>query len=111
MRDAAQIMIDESIDILAVVDDGGTLKGVITDWDVTRASATACAEDLPIVDVMTREIISALTTDSVLDVVRKLELYEISAVPVVKDGKVLGVVTSDLLARRSLYRLLRAQGD
>ncbi len=111
MRDAAQIMIDESIDILAVVDDGGTLKGVITDWDVTRASATACAEDLPIVDIMTREIISALTTDSVLDVVRKLELYEISAVPVVKDGKVLGVVTSDLLARRSLYRLLRAQGD
>ena len=60
---------------------------------------------------MTDDVITAETTDSILDVVRKLELYEISAVPVVKDGKVLGVVTSDLLARRSLYLLLRGQGD
>lgn len=110
-RDAAQILIEENIDILAVVDDSGKLKGVITDWDVTRASALACAEDLPINDGMTKDVITAQTTDSILDVVRKLELYEISAVPVVKGEKVLGVVTSDLLARRSLYLILKAQDD
>jgi glutamate dehydrogenase (NAD(P)+) len=60
--------------------------------------------------MMTTDVITAQTTDSVLDVVRKLEHNEISAVPVVDGEKVLGVISSDLLARRSLYRLLRTQG-
>jgi hypothetical protein len=48
-------------------------------------------------------------------VLRKLEHHEISAVPVVDhhngsgDG-VLGVISSDILAQRTLYRLLQAQG-
>ena len=111
MRAAAQMLIEEGSDILAVVSADGKLDGVLTDWDVTRASATACAEELPLKDMMTTDVITAQTTDSILDVVRKLEHYEISSVPVVDGEKVLGVVSSDLLARRSLYRLLRAQGD
>ena len=39
--DAAQALIEEKSDILAVVSPTGGLVGVITDWDITRASATA----------------------------------------------------------------------
>ncbi len=110
VRDAARLLISEPGDILAVVSPGGELTGVITDWNVTEASATACAGDIPIGEIMTREVITARPTDSILDVVRKLEHYEISAMPVVTEQGVMGVISSDILARRTLYRLLQAQG-
>jgi glutamate dehydrogenase (NAD(P)+) len=111
VHDAAQLLVEKSSAILAVVSGKGELVGVITDWDVTRASATACAADLPLAEIMTREVITAQPSDSILDVVRRLEHHEISAMPVVDGERVMGVIGSDLLARRTLYRLLQAQGD
>jgi CBS domain-containing protein len=99
----------ETGDLLAVVDDGGALVGVVTEWDVTRASATACAADLPLNEIMSRDVISACPEETILDVVRKLEYHEISAMPVVDDGNVVGLISSDILAQRTLYRLLQAQ--
>jgi glutamate dehydrogenase/leucine dehydrogenase/CBS domain-containing protein len=111
VRDAAQMLVDEACDLLAVVSAGGKLMGIVTDWDVTRASATACAEDVPLAEMMTREVITARPDDSVLDVVRRLEHHEISAMPVVDEDGVRGIISGDLLARRTLYRLLQAQED
>jgi predicted transcriptional regulator len=76
---------------------------------VTEASATAYAGDMPVSQIMTRQVITARSTDTILEVVRKLEHYEISAMPVVAGEGVIGVVSSDILARRTLYRLLQAQ--
>jgi predicted transcriptional regulator len=42
-------------------------------------------------------------------VVRKLETHEISAMPVVEGGVVVGVVSTDILAHKTLYRLLQTQ--
>ena len=109
VRDAAQTLVEENCEILAVVSATGELTGVVTEWDITRASATACAEDLPLTEIMTREVISANPTDTILDVVRMLEHHEISAMPVVNGEGVMGVISSDILARRTLYRLLQAQ--
>jgi glutamate dehydrogenase (NAD(P)+) len=47
--------------------------------------------------------------DSILELIRKLEYHEISAMPVVDGKAVLGMVSSDLLARGSLLRLLQSQ--
>jgi CBS domain-containing protein len=109
VREAAQLLVAESSDILAVVSAAGELTGVVTEWDITRASATACAEDVPLTEIMTREVITAQPADNILDVVRKLEHHEISAMPVVNGEGVMGVISSDILARRTLYRLLQAQ--
>jgi glutamate dehydrogenase/leucine dehydrogenase/CBS domain-containing protein len=110
VRQAAQLLVEENSEILAVVSAAGELKGVVTEWDVTRASATACAQDIALTEIMTREVITARPTDTILDVVRKLEHHEISAMPVVNGEGVSGVISSDILARRTLYRLLQAQG-
>jgi glutamate dehydrogenase (NAD(P)+) len=109
VRDAARLLVEENSEILAVVSTGGELVGVVTEWDVTRASATACAADMRLAEIMTREVITARPTDSILEVVRKLEHHEISAMPVVNGAGVLGVISSDILARRTLYRLLQTQ--
>jgi CBS domain-containing protein len=110
VRDAAQMLVDEACDMLAVISVGGELAGIVTDWDVTRASATACAEDVPLAEIMTRQVVTARPAEAVLAVVRRLESYEISAMPVVDGGQVRGVISGDLLARRTLYRLLQAEG-
>jgi glutamate dehydrogenase/leucine dehydrogenase/CBS domain-containing protein len=109
VRDAAELLVEENSEILAVVSASGELTGVVTEWDITRASATGCGEDMPLTEIMTREVITAKPTDNILDVVRKLEHFEISAMPVVNGEGVMGVISSDILARRSLYRLLQAQ--
>ena len=96
--------------MLAVVGGDGRLVGVVTDWDITRASATACAEDLPVADIMTRKVITARPDDNIVDVLRYLETNEISAMPVVDGGAVAGVISSDILAHKNLYLLLQAKG-
>jgi predicted transcriptional regulator len=58
---------------------------------------------------MTREVVSASPDDSLLDVVRDLEQNQISAMPVVEAGKVLGMINSDLLAQRYLLQYLESQ--
>ncbi|MCJ7537607.1 MAG: CBS domain-containing protein [Anaerolineales bacterium] len=109
VKQAAAALIQASSPILVVVNDQSELAGVVTDWDITRATAIGSPDNLPLEKVMTRDVISVDPQDGILDVIRKLEHHEISAMPVVSGKSVLGMVSSDLLARRSLLRLLQSQ--
>jgi glutamate dehydrogenase (NAD(P)+) len=111
VADAARQLVETRHDMLAVVDDDGRLVGIITDWDITRASATVGgAQDMPLAAVMTCDVIIAHPDETILDAVHRLEYHEISAMPVVRDERAAGVISGDILARRTLYRLLQAQG-
>jgi CBS domain-containing protein len=109
VKQAASALVQGSSPILAVVNPESELVGVVTGWDITRATSIGSPDNLPLENVMTREVISADPQDGILDVIRKLEHHEISAMPVVSGKAVLGMVSSDLLARRSLLRLLQSQ--
>jgi glutamate dehydrogenase/leucine dehydrogenase/predicted transcriptional regulator len=108
VRQAATVLVDARSPILAVVTATGDLAGIVTEWDVTRATARG-SPDEPIEALMTRQVIAARPDDSILDLVRTLEHHDISAVPVVDNGVVRGRVSADLLARRSLFRLLQSR--
>ena len=75
-------------------------------WDITRATANGAPSDSLVESVMTTEVITADPGDGLLDLLRKLEYHGISAMPVISDGKVCGMISAGLLARRSLLRLL-----
>ena len=60
---------------------------------------------------MTRKVITAAPGDGILEMVRQLEVHGISAMPVVEGGAVRGMVGADLLARRTLLRLLQTQPE
>ena len=109
VRDAAKLLVESGCPILAVVTNQGNLTGVVTDWDITRATALESPETMPLQKIMTRQVITASPHDTILELVRKLEYHEISAMPVVDKGAVLGMVSTDLLSRRSLLRLLQSQ--
>lgn len=109
IREAAQLLIKDAREVLGVVDAGGELVGIVTDWDITNAAAQGYVDQLPVAEIMTRELITANSEDSLLDVLRKLETYEISAMPVVDEGSVVGLISSEMLAHKTLLRLLQAQ--
>lgn len=109
VKKAAATLIEVNSPILAVVGANDELVGVVTNWDVTRATSISSPENQPLEQIMTREVITASPQDSILDLIRKLEHHEISAMPVVSGKAVLGMISSDLLARRSLLRLLQSQ--
>jgi glutamate dehydrogenase (NAD(P)+) len=111
IRDAAMSLVEAGRSILAVITPQGELTGVMTRWDLTRAMAQGISDDQPLERIMTREVIAAAPGDSILTLVRKLEYHDISAMPVVERGTVCGMISADLLARRSLLRLLQSQSD
>ena len=110
IREAAQLLVETACPLLAVINTEEKLVGVVTDWDITCASANGLAWDTPIRAMMTQDVITADPQDTLLELVRKLEHHEISAMPVVKNDVVLGMISTDVLARRSLYPLLISQG-
>ncbi|MCL4393893.1 MAG: CBS domain-containing protein [Chloroflexi bacterium] len=104
---AAQTLVENNTDILSVVAPDGHAVGIVTDWDITQAASHGQLDGVKVDAIMSREIISCRSADSILDVVLKLEQHEISALPVLSDdGRLLGAITADLLATRTLYRLL-----
>jgi CBS domain-containing protein len=107
LAQAAALIVESQSNIIAVLSQDDKLVGVVTTWDITRATAEGVGED-NVENIMTRKVISANPTDSILDIVTDLEQNQISAMPVVDDGTVLGMISSDLLAQRYLLRLLRS---
>ena len=109
-QEAARLLVETGCPLLAVINDSDELVGVVANWDITKAASRGPLDKATLEQVMTRAVISAKPDDAILDLVRKLEYYEISAMPVTEGKKVKGMINTDILARRSLYRLLQSQG-
>ncbi len=108
IQEAAAQLLSANSSILAVVQDG-SLAGVVTEWDITQATAKDAPNDAPLTQIMTRDVVVASPDDGFLAVIRKLEHHGISAMPVVENGTVLGKISASLLAKRSLFRLLQSE--
>jgi glutamate dehydrogenase (NAD(P)+) len=109
LTEAAAMIVQGRGNIIAVLDADEKIAGVLTTWDIARAVAEGTCEG-SLEKIMTRQVVFAAPTSRIPDIVRELEQNRISAMPVVEDGRVLGMVSSDLLAQRYLPQLLRSQG-
>jgi len=111
LQEAAALLISANQSLLGVVAENGELLGVVTDWDITKAVATAQCESQSLETIMSRPPITAAPGDNLQNIIRKLEHHEISALPVVGGGRAVGMVSADLLARRSLLQWLQANAQ
>jgi len=109
IQDAAGIMIDNNCSIVAVINNNDELVGVVTEWDITRATAIGIPNLKSVEEIMSQNVIYADPSDSLIDLVRKLEYHEITAMPVVNGSGVIGMISTDVLARKSLLRLLQSK--
>jgi glutamate dehydrogenase (NAD(P)+) len=108
LQAAATEIVADKRNMIAVLSADETLVGVVTAWDITRAAAEGTCDAVGLSEVMSPQVITAAPEDKIIDVVRKLEQNRISAMPVVADGRVLGMVNSDLLTHRTLLQMLQS---
>lgn len=116
VREAARLFVEHGATAAPVLDEGSVLRGLVTEIDLLReryepdprASALPVAEpDSPlpecVADVMTREVVTATEPTDVAGLIDLMIRYRVRSVPVVRDGRVVGMVDrGDLL--RSLCR-------
>ena len=107
ITDAAKLLVNAPVSIVNVVSEKGKLIGIVTNWDITQAMASHLPMDAPLTRVMTADVIFTGPDTPILDCVRILENHEISAMPIVENDQVLGIISGDILAKQTLFRLLQ----
>jgi CBS domain-containing protein len=92
--EAIQVLIDHRVTGVPVVDEDGRLRGIFTETDrlnllLTETSPAA----IQVRDVMTKGVIT-VDEDTTLDQINELLLRaNIRRVPVMRDGKIVGIVS------------------
>ena len=94
LTDAARRMRDEDIgDVL--VSDGDRLRGVVTDRDIV-VRAVAEGRDITsttLADVCSTDVITVGPSDSVDEAVRMMSEHAVRRIPVVENGRPVGIVS------------------
>ncbi len=113
---AARTMLEKRISALPVVDQGGKLIGIISEGDLIRrtevgteasnswwlrllydneklATQFVKAHGVRVADVMSRDVVTAAPETPLAEIARLLEKNRIKRVPILKDGKLVGVVS------------------
>ena len=97
VTEAATIMREENIGCLVVVDVDKKLLGIITDRDIVMSVVANGKSPLEVLvgDVMTDELITVQENESIFEILRVLGKNSIRRVPVLKGGRLVGIVSVD----------------
>jgi CBS-domain-containing membrane protein len=116
VQEVAELLLRNRISALPVVDDAGKLVGMVSEGDLIHRGDAGTGHDRPwwlrllmgrdvlaaefvrensrtVADVMTRGVISAVPDTPVADVAMTLERHRIKRVPIVHNGKIVGIVS------------------
>src|SRR3954451_18717519 len=93
VQDVAQIMDKEDIGNVLVVENG-EVQGIVTDRDiVVRVIAKGNGTDASVREACTTDLETLEPDASIEDAVQKMEQANVPRLPVVEDGKPLGVIS------------------
>jgi CBS-domain-containing membrane protein len=113
---AARLMVENHISGLPVIDDAGVLVGIVTERDFLRRREVGTQRNRPrwlgliagpgiqaadyvraagrqVHEVMTPEVVTVTEDTPLTEIVALMEKHHIKRVPVVRDGKVVGIVS------------------
>lgn len=92
---AARMLYQYNIGALPVCSDDGRLKGIITDRDIVLRCVAAEnePEKTPVREVMSRNVVTVSPDDDVREAARLMATDQIRRLPVVQDGKVVGMLS------------------
>ena len=99
IREAAQLMTRHRISALLVVDDG-RLSGIVTDRDLrSKVVAAGVDVELPLSEVMTPQPVQVEPGTQAFEALLEMTTRGVHHLPVVAEGRVLGVVTAGDIVR------------
>jgi CBS domain-containing protein len=115
LPDVRQRLKQQHVRRLPVVNAAGQLVGIVTEGDVNRLSDSHITDvrdynlyhrvaDLPISEIMTRQVVTVTPDTSIMEVARLLLDHRIGGVPVVEHGQIIGMITES-----DLFRLIVVQ--
>lgn len=114
VKEAAQLLLQHRISAAPVVDEHGKLVGIITEGDLLHRSETGTerqrwlrafldsrvlaadyvkAHARKVGDVMTRKVVTASPETPLAEIATLLERNSIKRIPIVKDGRLVGIVS------------------
>ena len=108
--EAGQLMSKERVSCLLITEGGDGIAGIITDRDLrNRVIAERRSYDEPVTAIMTASPISISPDQYAFDALLTMTRHNIRHLPVMKDGKAVGMITTNnLLARQSLSAVYMA---
>jgi len=132
--DVAQLILKHKVTALPVIDDEGRLLGIVSEGDLVRCSKTkrdahrswwltlmtssssadtnlADQSHRPIGDVMSKDVLLASESESLPRLIELLSRRRIKRLPIVKEGKLVGIVSRvDILRFLAGKRSTRLEG-
>ena len=116
LADVARFMSEHDVRAVPIVDEGGTLLGMVTHRELLRhllpdylqrtksgefrAPGKAQARDMPVKDVMSRVVLCLSEDQTLSDVANLMNNKDVDRFPVVREGVVVGFLTRADLIRR-----------
>lgn len=107
ISEAAQILAERRIGGLVVSSDGETAEGILSERDIVRSLAVRGANCLQetVSDMMTRNPVCCTRQDSSDAVLTRMTDGRFRHMPVVEDGKLVGIVTIGDVVKARLQEL------
>ena len=92
---AAKVLSDHSIGALVVTDRDDVIVGIISERDIVRVLSARgrAALDTPVAEVMTRKVMTCSRHDKVDDIMQRMTEGKLRHLPVVEEGRLIGVVS------------------
>ncbi len=101
VTDVIKLLLRWHISGLPIVDDDGNLVGIITEHDVVNFALSGQAAETVASEVMTKNVVTYSPDTLAVEIINYFAAHRIRRVPVVVDGKVVGIIS-----RRDIVRYM-----
>ncbi len=104
---AARLLARHELGALPVCTGGGRLQGILTDRDIVLRCVAAEEDSLavPVGDIMSRRCATVPPDADVREAARRMAAEQVRRLPVVEDGRLVGILSLGDLARCGRYEM------
>ena len=96
--DAVRTLVERNVSEAPIVDDNGKLVGIISEFPLLEVIYTPSVRELPVSRLMSKDVLTVRENTLLSDVATLFVVNRIRRVPVVRDGRVVGIISHrDLL--------------
>lgn len=104
LTDVIELLLRWHISALPVVDDDNQLIGIISEIDLVNVTLDGNARNTTVEEVMTTKIVSFDPEATLAEMVQSFSRNHLRRVPILKGGKVIGIVSRRDILREMLRR-------
>jgi CBS domain-containing protein len=108
---AARILTERGIGALVVIGPDRRIVGIVSERDIVQELAEhgAAALELPLTEIMTRKVMTCSPSDTISSVMERMTQGKFRHLPVVDQGKLIGIVSIGDVVKRRLEQMEHEQ--